>query len=103
VGDITASYLSDQRLKTNIEKIEDALGKLRELDGILFNWNELAHLKDTNAREAGIIAQQVQSVLPEIVSVRSDGYLAVRYEQLIPLMIEAIKDIDRQVQLLKKK
>lgn len=100
-GDVTAYYTSDKDLKTNIEIIENALSKLLSLDGVTFNWNELAVGKDQNIREAGVIAQQVQLVQPEAVTKRDTGYLAVRYEKLIPLLIESIKDLKKEIDSLK--
>jgi hypothetical protein len=96
VGDITG-LTSDERLKTNIEKIENALDKIDEVSGVLYNWNELAEGKDQNIREAGVIAQEIQKVLPEAVQERSDGYLTVRYERIIPLLIQAIKELKEEI------
>jgi hypothetical protein len=101
-GDITAYYTSDSRLKTKIESITGALDKVSKLDGITFNWNEQADGKDQTRREAGIIAQQIQEVLPEAVAERENGMLAVRYEQIVPLLIEAIKELKAEVDFLKK-
>jgi hypothetical protein len=101
-GDITAFYTSDINLKTKIETITGALGKVTTLSGITFNWNEKAQGKDQTRREAGVIAQQIQQVLPEAVAEREDGTLAVRYEQLVPLLLEAIKELKAEVDLLKK-
>lgn len=104
-GDVVAYYSSDIRLKENIETISNALNKISQLDGITFNWNNTAKEfgKDTNLREAGVIAQQVQEVLPEIVTERENGYLAVKYEKLVPLLIEAIKELKNEVDELKAK
>jgi len=102
-GDITAYNSSDERLKDNIQVIPDALDKLCQLDGVTFNWNDKAFDKDIYAREAGIIAQQVQKVLPEVVTERDTGYLAVKYERLVPLLIEAIKELRAEVADLKIK
>jgi hypothetical protein len=99
-GDVISYYTSDETLKTNIVKIDSALSKVNSLDGITFNWNEDAkekYEKDVNVREAGVIAQQVQQVLPEVVKTREDGTLAVKYEQMVPLLIEAIKELTSQV------
>jgi len=52
--------------------------------------------------EAGVIAQQVQNILPEVVTQRDNGYLAVRYEKLVPLLIEAIKELNAKVEQLEK-
>lgn len=100
-GDITSWYSSDERLKNNIQTITNSLEKVTQLDGVTFNWNELAEGKDVNVREAGVIAQQVQKVLPEVVTERDTGYLAVRYEKLVPLLIEAIKELKAEVDALK--
>lgn len=102
-GDITAYNSSDERLKDNIQVIPDALDKLCQLDGVTFNWNDKAFDKDIYAREAGIIAQQVQKVLPEVVTERDTGYLAVKYERLVPLLIEAIKELKAEIDILKNK
>jgi len=101
-ADITAYYTSDERLKTQIEKIDNALAKTVSLDGITFNWNDLAVDKDTKERESGVLAQQVLLALPEAVTERENGYLAVRYEKLVPLLIEAIKELKAEVDALKK-
>ncbi len=102
-GDITAYYSSDARLKDNLQPITDALTKVKTLDGVTFNWNNLAEDKELDVREAGVIAQQVQNILPEVVTQRDNGYLAVRYEKLVPLLIEAIKELNAKVEQLEKK
>jgi hypothetical protein len=102
-GDITAYYSSDARLKENLQPITDALTKVKTLDGVTFNWNNLAEDKELDVREAGVIAQQVQNILPEVVTQRDNGYLAVRYEKLVPLLIEAIKELNAKVEQLEKK
>jgi hypothetical protein len=101
-GDITAYYTSDQRLKTNLQRIDNAIDKVGQLEGITFNWNELADGKNMSVREAGLLAQQVNSVLPEAVTTRPDGYMAVQYEKTIPLLIEAIKELKAEIEQLKK-
>jgi len=101
-ADITAYYTSDERLKTQVEKINNALAKTVSLDGVTFNWNDLAIGKDTTERESGVLAQQVLLALPEAVAERENGYLAVRYEKLVPLLIEAIKELKAEVDALKK-
>jgi len=108
-GDITAYSTSDGRLKSNIQPITNALNKVSSLNGITYAWNETGlSLFDSSIslplREAGIIAQEVNDVLPEVVTIRDDsGYFAVRYERLIPLLIEAIKELKAEVEILKKK
>lgn len=98
-ADVTAYAASDIRLKTDIENIPDALAKVNQLNGVTYNWNDLAHEvehKDTSVREVGVIAQQVDAVLPEVINIRDNGYMAVRYEKMIPLLIEAIKELTEQ-------
>ena len=102
-GDVTAYSTSDERLKTKLEPIDNALIKLQKLNGYTFNWNELAENKDTSVRQAGVMAQDVEMVLPEAVIDRENGYKAVKYEQLIPLLIEAIKEQQQQIDDLKEK
>jgi hypothetical protein len=88
--DITAFYSSDTRLKDNQEVIPSALEKIDKISGISFNWNEAS---GKSGKDYGVLAQQVEQVLPEIVTTRPDGYKAVNYEKLIPLLIEAIKEL----------
>lgn len=99
-GDIIAFYSSDERLKTNISIIDNALSKVSQISGVTFNWNNLAESKDANIRESGVIAQEIQKVLPEVVTERENGYLAVKYDKLVPLLIEAIKELNDKVERL---
>lgn len=103
-GEITAFATSDRELKTNVENITDALSKIEKLNGVTFNWNDLAkevESKDTSVKEVGVIAQEVNQVLPEVVTIRENGYMAVRYEKLVPLLIEAIKELHEEIKTLK--
>jgi hypothetical protein len=108
-GDITAFATSDARLKTDIKKIDGALDKLLTLTGITYGWNEVGASvldlpDDYNPnidREAGLIAQDVLDVLPEVTATRPNGYLAIRYERLVPLLIEAIKELKSEINELK--
>ena len=108
VGDITAS-ISDDRLKDRIGNIENALEKVNSLNGFTFTPNqkavELGVYLNTNDIEAGVSAQEVQQVLPEAVAdapVKNDeGYQTVRYEKLVPLLIEAIKELKAEIEDLK--
>lgn len=106
---VTAYYSSDERLKTNVVKIDNALEKISFIDGVIYDWNEeykKSHgdidgyfVRDQNS---GVIAQQVEAVFPNVVATRPDGFKAVRYELLIPLLIEAIKELKAEVESLKK-
>lgn len=86
-GDITAFSSSDIRLKTDIQAIPNALSKVRQIGGYLYT------RKATDKREVGVIAQEIEKVLPEIVTTREDGVMAVQYERLVALLIEAVKEI----------
>lgn len=103
IDDITAYASSDRRLKTNIESIDNALDKVSKISGVKYNWNELAEGKDTTNRQVGVIAQEIKEILPEAVTERDNGYLAVQYERLVPLLIEAIKELKEEVNSLKNK
>lgn len=101
-NNITA-YYSDERLKTRLGKIEDPIEKVKSLSGFYFEANETAvALGYDKKREVGVSAQEVQAVLPEIIAPApiSDKYMTVRYEKLIPLLIEAIKEQQTQIEQL---
>jgi len=84
-GNITA--YSDARLKTNLKQIENALEKVKQLTGYVYK------RLDTNTIETGLIAQDVEKVLPEAVN-KNNEYLAVAYGNLIGLIVEAIKELE---------
>jgi len=98
-NNITA-YYSDDRLKTRLGPITNALDKLRTLNGFYYEANEIAQaLGYTVKREVGVSAQEVQNILPEIVvpAPIDDKYLTVHYEKIIPLLIEAIKELEEKL------
>lgn len=99
------SYYSDDRLKNRLENISSALEKLQSLNGFYYKANDLAQsLGYTDRTEVGLSAQEVQKVLPEIVvpAPIDDKYLTIHYERLIPLLVEAIKELSLEVEKLKK-
>lgn len=99
-GDIIAFLSSDKRLKDNVKPIENALDKVGKLSGNSFVWNKNSNYNGKT--DIGVIAQEVAEFFPEAVAVRDTGYLAVRYEKLIPVLIEAIKELKAEVESLKK-
>jgi hypothetical protein len=101
-GDVVAYYSSDKRLKDNIIKIDGALDKVNAIGGYTFEWNEESH-KQTGSEDVGVIAQEVEEIFPEIVQTRSNGYKAVQYEKLVPLLIEAVKELSEKVKILENK
>jgi hypothetical protein len=105
-NNVTA-FFSDERLKTKTGDIENALDKVCQIETMLYHANEVAVSLgyDASIQEVGVTAQSVQKVQPEIVvpAPIDDRYLTVRYEKLVPLLIEAIKELKAQVAELKAK
>ena len=113
-GNITA-YYSDKRLKKDIEPIDNALEMLAGIRGVRYVQNEVAAAMGYNdpAVQVGVIAQEVQAVLPEAVtaapfdigmdgkSMSGEDYLTVRYDRIIPLLIQAVKELSDEVAALK--
>jgi hypothetical protein len=98
-GDITAFYVpSDKNWKDNITPIPDALDKVLSISGNTFDWNEKS---PQFGKDAGVIAQEIQEVLPEAVTEREDGHLSVSYTKIVPLLIEAIKELKAEINQLK--
>ena len=71
--------------------------------GIEYEWNELQHNYPSGSKDSGIIAQDVQKVLPQIVKEKRDGYLGVRHDRLVGLLIESVKEQQQQIDELEKK
>ena len=101
VGDIVASESSDERLKDNIKPIENAIDKIDKIGGYEFDWNDKQELY--KGHDVGVLAQEIEKVLPEIVETREDGYKAVDYKKIVPLLIQAIKEQQKQIEELKNK
>jgi len=101
-GDVTAYYSSDERLKKNINPIENPLEKLKLISGNTFEWDEenLAH--NNKGKDVGVIAQEIEKVLPEIVG-QKRGYKAVQYEKIVALLIESNKALLQRVEELESK
>jgi hypothetical protein len=103
-NDIVAYSTSDRRLKENITPIPFALDKVKALTGVMFDWKEeTKEAHGHSGRDTGIIAQEVQEVMPTAVRTNDTGYLAVRYEKLIGLLIEANKELANRVEHLESK
>lgn len=106
-NDVTAFFSSDVVLKENIKNIPDPLESLKKLNGVLFDWK-----KDyidqrggedgyfVRKKDVGVIAQEVEKVLPEAVAQRSDGVKAVKYDRLTCLLIEAVKVLSDKLENL---
>jgi hypothetical protein len=111
-GAITAttsitSYFSDDRLKTRTGNIQNALEKVLSLDGFHYHANETAVALgyDASEQQVGLSAQQVQAVLPEVIAPApiDPQYMTLHYERIVPLLVEAIKEQQKQIEELKAK
>lgn len=118
-GDITA-FSSDIRLKENIVNIPNALDKILSLNGVTYDWNNKAlafgFVSEKRKHDVGLIAQQVEAVLPEAIapapfdtdvdsgnSISGDNYLTIRYDKMVALLIEGMKEQQAQIEELKLK
>jgi hypothetical protein len=101
-GEITA-YYSDDRLKKDVVAITNPIGKLMQIRGVTFRPNETAlALGIADKEEVGVIAQEVQQVLPQLVTGSGfEGYVTVKYDKLTALLIEAVKAQQQQIDDLK--
>ena len=107
-NDIVAYYASDKRLKENIIPIDNPVQKVQQLSGVEFDWKPLSDedrktIHPNEGHDIGIIAQELEEVLPELVTTRNTGYKAVKYDRIVALLIEAIKEQQKQIDELKSK
>jgi len=105
-NDVVAYSTSDINFKDNITPIEGSLDKIQQINGVEFDWKPLTeeekiYLHGNEGHDVGVIAQEIEKVLPEVVTTRESGFKAVRYEKIIPLLIEAIKEQQKQIDSLK--
>jgi len=99
--DITAFYSSDERLKDNINLIDNPLEKVISISGNTFDWNDKSNKEGS---DTGLVAQEIESLgLPGLVTTRDNGYLAVDYHKVIPLLVEAIKELSDKVEKLEQR
>ena len=108
-GNVTAYYSSDESLKENIRVIDNPIDKIKQIRGVYFDWTD-DYIKEQSGDgqihirkdDVGVIAQDVQPILDEVVTTRADGTLAVKYEKMVALCIEAIKEQDEKIQKLEE-
>jgi len=104
---------SDERMKTNVEPLTDSLdvlGTIAEMRGVYFNWSDFkpdgaektARDRLGSQREIGLIAQEVQTVLPEVIGVNADGMLSLDYPRLVAVLIEGVKELTRRIETLEE-
>jgi len=103
-ADIYSYASSDIRLKENLSKIDNSLEKLLKISGYEYHWNKIAQemYPERTMQDVGVIAQEVKEIVPSAVVEREDGYLAVRYDKLIPLLIEAVKALKAEIEDMKR-
>ena len=100
-GDVIAFGSSDERLKDNIQPITEPLWKVSQIGSYPFDWNDKQDPYE--GPDVGVVAQEIHKVLPEVVAERSNGYLGVKYEKIVPLLIESIKELKKEVDEIKQK
>jgi len=95
---------SDRRLKKEIAPIKNVLQKIQKLDGVSFQWrqDEFPDRWFAQGRQLGLIAQEVEKILPELVETDAKGYKSVEYIQLIPVLLEGLKEQQREINTLKE-
>ena len=101
---VAMNQASDERLKTNILKIDSALDKVCSLEGFTFDWNDAARKFgiDSANKEVGLSAQETEKVVPEAVKTFDESdYKYINYEKLVPVLVEAIKELKSEIQELK--
>jgi hypothetical protein len=99
-GDVVAYVSSDERLKDEITPIENSLQKINSIGGYSFVWNEKQNIY--KGKDYGVIAQEIEEILPELVETRENGYKAVKYDRIVSLLIEGVKELSKEVSELKK-
>ena len=104
-GNVSAtdfSASSDQRLKTDINIIQNPLDKLKQINGVYYRWNEVSNIEDRETIQAGVIAQEVLKVFPEAVN-NTGEYMSVSYNKLVPLLIEGMKEQQLKIEALERR
>ena len=106
-GNIIANghlYVSDKRLKKNIKPIETALDKIKNIDIYSYDVDKekYPNKKLPEGKHYGVMAQELEEIIPELVSTDSEGYKAVDYGQMVPFLVEAIKEQQKQIEDLQK-
>ena len=99
-GDVIAFGSSDKRLKDNIQPISEPLYKLSKVGGYTFDWNDKQDTYEGN--DVGVVAQEIEEILPQLVTTRDTGYKAVKYEKIVPLLIESIKELNKKIEDIEK-
>jgi len=103
-SDIIAFATSDKKLKTNLKPVSNALEKVVFLTGYNFDWKTQDTSYDyLKGNDIGFIADEVEQVIPEAVTIRSDGVKAVNYSKVVPLLVQSIKELKQEIETLKER
>jgi spore maturation protein SpmB len=103
-NDIVAYSSSDRRFKDNIKPIENALDKVNQIGGYEFDWKEENKSEHGyEGHDLGVIAQEIEAIAPELVQTRENGYKAVKYDKLVSVLIQAVKELSAKVTELENK
>jgi hypothetical protein len=97
-NDVVAFASSDERLKENVVLIEGALDKVKSMRGVEFDWIANEEIHPNHGHDLGVIAQEVEAVLPTLVQTRENGYKAVKYDKMVAVLIEAVKELSIKVE-----
>lgn len=108
-GEVVAFSASDVALKENISPINESIEKINQLNGVSYDWKD-DYIKSKGGedgyfvrkRDIGLIAQDVEKVLPEIVAVNSKGFKAIKYDRIVALLVEAVKEQSKEIKKLKE-
>ena len=95
--DLVASYSSDENLKDNIVVLDDALNRVESISGYSFDWNSKVGDYREGTPDYGVLAQEIENILPNAVTTNGRGYKTVSYNAVIPLLVEAIKELSAKV------
>jgi hypothetical protein len=99
--DVIAYYTSDERLKDRIQPIESALQKVLSLRGVEYDWNDKQDIYEVGSHDYSVIAQDVETIFPELVREQANGFKGVKIEKLIAPMIEAMREMSEELRKLK--
>ena len=107
-NDVVAYATSDKRLKENIRPIPWAVDKVKQINGVYFDWIPLSEEEEktihgNKGHDIGVIAQEIEEILPELVTTRDNGYKAVKYDKIVALLIEAIKEQQGEIDELRRR
>ena len=102
-NDVIAFASSDERLKENVVPISNSIEKINQIGGYEYDWIPMEGIHENTGHDIGVIAQEIEKVLPEIVTRRENGYLAVKYERIVALLIECVKEQQKQITNLENK